>query len=458
MCSMLLLAKLFFRALHAPAALSFTLLLALFLNPFSIADVGLQLSYLATAGIICGAKPLSDLFTAFKSGRLQKWFFDVVSVIVMAQLSVFPLQLLYFRGIGLMFLPANLLVDPVVAGITLLGFVSSLLALLSFLPLGFDPLLLAKPVDWLVSPGLDYMLFVASTLASWQGPPLNLGTPMPFAFAIYFLCFAFFLWSLQVPTFRNLGLTVMAAGFALILYRPSPTNEIICLSSEGVFSIFHRQAIVYQPDIHDASAPGSDSDGNRRDKPESDDWQRKKILAHAGINKSVVASGIAPGEQPVELDMTRNKKMVVHFLRLHDVWLVARVSPRTAQYRPLTTAQMKVVLPLLERSDDEPVQSDEPIQSDKGSRVHQSVQSRDPPVPLVRPADGLPIIVWVQGRYSKLNYYRHGKIYIARASWQDPLLIVKAGAAHDPFHRLARALELHPFAELRKVHELSVLR
>lgn len=427
MCSMLLFARLFFRTLHAPAALSFTLLLALFLNPFSIADVGLQLSYLATAGIICGAKPLSDLFVAFKTGRVQKWFIDVVSVIVMAQLSVFPLQLLYFRGIGLMFLPANLLVDPVVAGITLLGFVSSLLALLSFLPLGFDPLLLAKPVDWLVSPGLDYMLFVASTLATWQGPPVNLGTPMPFALAIYFLCFAFFLWSLQVPTFRNLGLTVMAAGFALILYRPSPTNEIVCLSNEGVFSIFHRQAIVYRPDWPDASSPDSDSGGNRHVKPKSDDWQRKKILAHAGINKSVVESGIAHGVQ------------AVHFIRLHDAWLVARVSPKAAEYRPLTTAQMKTVLALLERSDDESVQS-------------------DPPGQIVRPADGLPIIVWVQGRYSKLNYYRHSKIYIARASWQDPLLIVKAESADDPFHRLARSIELHPFAELRKVHELSVLR
>ena len=127
MCTILLAGRSRLRTAHTPACLAVSLLITLLLDPNSICDVGLQLSYAATAGIVCGAKPLAKLLSTIK---FPKFLSEALSVVLMAEAGVLPIQLTYFWQLGLFFLPANLMVTPLVEIITVLGFASSAVAII----------------------------------------------------------------------------------------------------------------------------------------------------------------------------------------------------------------------------------------------------------------------------------------------------------------------------------------
>lgn len=131
MCLLLLWSALLFRRLATGGALAGALWLALLFDPLSILDVGLELSYGATFGIIY----FYPIFIAALPEALTKkpwqWFFAICSVVISAQLAVLPVQIFYFQKISTLVLPANMLAEPLVAPITVLGFLSSLIAALA---------------------------------------------------------------------------------------------------------------------------------------------------------------------------------------------------------------------------------------------------------------------------------------------------------------------------------------
>ncbi|MBB3108949.1 competence protein ComEC [Paenibacillus phyllosphaerae] len=88
--------------LHLLAAAA---LLMLMWNPYMLHDVGFQLSFLVTAGLILGVPPARKLLP--QSKRLQ-WLYDSITVTVVAQLASFPLTIFYFNQFNLLSLPANL--------------------------------------------------------------------------------------------------------------------------------------------------------------------------------------------------------------------------------------------------------------------------------------------------------------------------------------------------------------
>ena len=166
MCGMVLLAKSFFRSVDIACALAASLMVNLMIDPWSIMDVGLQLSYGATIGIVCSASALSALLYG-GGGRVLKWTADTFAVVVTAQASVMPIQLVYFFQAGALFLPANLLVAPLITPLTVLGFASSMLSLLHTSCAGLNAIVdrLCFLIDLSCRLPLEYMLTVVRYLA-----------------------------------------------------------------------------------------------------------------------------------------------------------------------------------------------------------------------------------------------------------------------------------------------------
>ncbi|MBA4323416.1 MAG: competence protein, partial [Odoribacter sp.] len=84
--------------------------LLLMINPFFLADVGFQLSYLAVVGIIIIQPFLSSLWYPGNWFLKQAWGITVVSVA--AQIATFPLSIMYFHQFPNYFLVSNLIVIP----------------------------------------------------------------------------------------------------------------------------------------------------------------------------------------------------------------------------------------------------------------------------------------------------------------------------------------------------------
>lgn len=106
-------------------------LLILAFWPDAAFDIGFQLSFAATAGILILTKPIETLlFRVSGSGLLRKWILTPLAVSLAAQIFTAPLLAWYFHRIPLISLIANLIVVPLTGLILALGLAMVLLNLL----------------------------------------------------------------------------------------------------------------------------------------------------------------------------------------------------------------------------------------------------------------------------------------------------------------------------------------
>jgi len=130
------------------AASAFIMLL---FNPFSIADSGFQLSYLAVLGIVLIYKPLLSIFNP--ANVIVRKIWELVSVSISAQVAVFPLSLLYFHQFPNYFIITNILVVPLLSIIIFTG-------VFFFLVSWMGPL--ANAVGWMLQKLLLFMNSIVS--------------------------------------------------------------------------------------------------------------------------------------------------------------------------------------------------------------------------------------------------------------------------------------------------------
>ncbi|MGC9471864.1 MAG: ComEC/Rec2 family competence protein [Bacteroidales bacterium] len=126
----------------------------LLINPFLLADVGFQLSYLAVAGIVYFQPRIFRLL--IPPGRIISWLWKLVSVSLAAQLVTFPLTMYYFHIFPVCFPLSNVLVLPLITlllGLCLVFFVAG-----SVFPwLGGVAAWLAGKVAWCMNESVQWL-------------------------------------------------------------------------------------------------------------------------------------------------------------------------------------------------------------------------------------------------------------------------------------------------------------
>lgn len=184
MCAFVLCARLSNRSLYVPAALAAALVITLALDPGAAFDVGLQLSYAATASIVFGARSLSARLRNWML-LLPAWMAESVAVIIMAQAGVLPIQLFYFKQIGLLFLPANLFAMPLVSLVTVGGFISSAVVIFDWFNLFTNSIVFI--LDRLCIWPLRAILSLVDFLSSCLQAKLHLVPPACGTVAVYYV-------------------------------------------------------------------------------------------------------------------------------------------------------------------------------------------------------------------------------------------------------------------------------
>jgi competence protein ComEC len=138
-----------------------SLLLLLLVKPGWIFEVGFQLSYLAVLSIVLFQPLLNKLYTP--ANRILKYFWDLLSVTLAAQLGVLPLSLYYFHQFPGLFFLTNLLILPFLGVILIMGVLVIILAVVDILSsfiaetYGIIIKILIKTVDWIA--GHEQFLF-----------------------------------------------------------------------------------------------------------------------------------------------------------------------------------------------------------------------------------------------------------------------------------------------------------
>lgn len=114
-------------------SIAISLLGILIYNPFLILNVGLQLSYAGTIGIILFQ---STILQIFESIRLKKQLIilkkikKIIAVSLSAQIMTLPILVYHYNIIGIYFLITNLFVSLIIGPIIMLGFLSMITELL----------------------------------------------------------------------------------------------------------------------------------------------------------------------------------------------------------------------------------------------------------------------------------------------------------------------------------------
>lgn len=89
-------------------------------NPFLILNVGLQLSYIGTIGIILFHSTFLRILKFIKREKIK----EIMAVSLSAQITILPILVYHFNKIGIYFLMTNLLVSFIIGPIMIMGFLS----------------------------------------------------------------------------------------------------------------------------------------------------------------------------------------------------------------------------------------------------------------------------------------------------------------------------------------------
>jgi competence protein ComEC len=214
-----LLARYLGRQAHAMASLSVAAVAMSLLNPQVLWDVGFQLSFAATLGLVLYADPIKHGFVQLASRWVQperaaKWAGPVGEYLLFtlaAQLTTLPLTALHFRRLSLVSLIANPVVLPAQPLLMMLGGLAVLVGLISR-PIGQ----LLAFVAW---PFPAFTVRAVSLFANFPGAAIDLNpVALPTVVGLYAALFGITAW-VALPAERR-----------LVLPRPSAAASVIALA------------------------------------------------------------------------------------------------------------------------------------------------------------------------------------------------------------------------------------
>ena len=132
MIEFVLIGKLLDRSADSLALISFVCFLMLLYNPSWICHIGFQLSFLVTTGLIITMPHISNWCNQFN--KIWQYIINASAVPFVAQIWVLPLQMFYFNTFSLYSVIANILVLPFITVVSFVGFISSIIASIPFIP------------------------------------------------------------------------------------------------------------------------------------------------------------------------------------------------------------------------------------------------------------------------------------------------------------------------------------
>jgi competence protein ComEC len=176
MGSLALVALIAGRQTYALASLAAAALLMTLWNPLLLWDVGFELSFAATLGLILLVRPwkehvqarLSHWITEERATALVRLLSEPLFVTLAAQLAVWPITLYYFRRFSLVSPLTNLLIIPAQPAVMIVGGLATILGAL-------HPLL-GQPVAWVAWLFLHYTIKVVELTARLPLASIDLGS------------------------------------------------------------------------------------------------------------------------------------------------------------------------------------------------------------------------------------------------------------------------------------------
>ncbi len=179
----------------------------LVIEPVWIWDVGFQLSFLATLGLVVSATPIQK-----RLDFLPPVLADAIAVPLAATIWTLPIQLWTFKVVPLYSLPANVIAAPFITLISIGGMVSALAA--TVFPLA------GSAVAWLLLYPTKLLLAIVELFASLPGSNIAVGSirlwQLLFLYAAIFLVWQLPWWQKRWPLVVAVSVLLIAIPLAVV--------------------------------------------------------------------------------------------------------------------------------------------------------------------------------------------------------------------------------------------------
>jgi competence protein ComEC len=206
-------------------SLAWAVIFLLAVDPGLATDFGFALSALATVGLLTMAVPIYK----WLSGFMPRLIAIGIAASFSAQLTTTPVLLMLQPSIPIYSVLANLIVEPVVAPVTILG----ILALILAYPLPF----LSSAVSYLASIGTWWITLVANEVSAWPAARVHfVAGPAGIVLAALIVLLCLGVYQPRLAKYR-VGLAASLAGVLLLSAAWSTIDQIRFQGFDGEWEV-----------------------------------------------------------------------------------------------------------------------------------------------------------------------------------------------------------------------------
>ena len=239
---LILIAGLIHRKSDLYCNLALSSIIILIINPYTILNMGFQLSYGGTIGIILLNQKINNIVQKKREikNKIIKYIANTMIVTISANIVILPIMAYQFHTISLTFWISNILASPLMGIIIALGFLTYLLSLI-YIPLAE---IVAIPLNII----LELLLKIAEYCSNIPGSSILVKTPEMMTIIFYYIIILLLFYPKKnelISAYQNIKQRI----------RKRKKSEIICIVLTIIlilsFTIFqkHRNLKIYFIDV-----------------------------------------------------------------------------------------------------------------------------------------------------------------------------------------------------------------
>lgn len=204
-------------------SISFSLLVILIYNPFLIMDLGLQLSYGGTIGIILFYKTILDILNNFKiKNKKYKYIIplkykkildkikEIISISISVQIFIFPIIIFHLNKFSIYFIISNLLLAIIIGPLIILCFLYIIILLIN--------IQIAKFLSFIIEYLIQILLFF-SKIGNLPLSKIYIPTFKIYQIVIYYIIIFMFRFFYDIYNSRNVNKTKLRVKNLIALYK-----------------------------------------------------------------------------------------------------------------------------------------------------------------------------------------------------------------------------------------------
>lgn len=217
MAILMLIAELLYRKSDVYNNLAISALILLIINPYSLLDIGFQLSYMGTIGIVFLHDKIGNFIKI--NNKIVKYFFEMIAVTTCANLAIIPIMMFHFNTISLTFYFSNIIVGPILGIVVIIGFI------MFFISLIFTPI--SSLIAIVLNLMLKFIIKIAEITANMPFSKITIITPSFFFIIVWYLIIISISYKQKVKIFYHKNNKLIKKIVACILIIVLIVNLVI---------------------------------------------------------------------------------------------------------------------------------------------------------------------------------------------------------------------------------------